>query len=135
MARSVTALYETRARAEAARDQLKAAHLGDHVDIHDAESGGARDQRDVVDWLGGLFDGRRDHHVFAEALRRGHVLLTAKVDDFSEIRAAEILDASPSVDLGAAEAAWSAEGWSAPMKSSEGEAPAYLCARIYEMSD
>jgi len=108
MNRTVTALYETQAQAEEARDALVAAHLGDHVTIHDRAAGG---HRDFGEWLSGLFGDHEDKHVYGEGLRRGHFLLSAKVDDLNEIRAAEILDAAQPVDLSAAEKAWRGEGW------------------------
>jgi hypothetical protein len=110
MTRTVTALYETKAQAERARDTLVAAHLGDHVDIRD-ETEAKHDPRDIVEWLADLFGGHKDSHVYGEGLRRGHVLLTATVEDFNEIRAAELLDADAPVDLDKAEQSWRAEGW------------------------
>ncbi len=112
MKRTVTALYETEAQAERVRDALKAAGLGEHVDIHNAQADEARGQGGLGGWLSGLFGGHHDSHLYAEGLRRGHVLLTAKVDELNETRAAEILDAEPSVDLAASEAKWREEGWS-----------------------
>jgi len=109
MNRTVTALYETQTQAEQARDALAAAHLGEHVTIHDRSAAG--DHRDFGEWLSGLFGKHEDRHVYGEGLRRGHFLLSAKVDDLNEIRAAEILDAAQPVDLSAAEKAWRGEGW------------------------
>jgi hypothetical protein len=112
MNRTVTALYSTRAQAEQARDALKAAHLGDHVDIHDqsgSDAGGAHGHGGFLEKLRGLFGGHEDRHVYGEGLRRGHFLLTAKVDDLNEIRAAEILDATEPVDLDQARETWRGE--------------------------
>jgi hypothetical protein len=114
MNRTVTALYETRAQANDVRDALVAARLGDHVDIRDqsgSDSGDARGKRDIVEWLGDLFGRHNDGQVFGEGLRRGHFLLSARVDDLNEIRAATILDAATPIDLRKAEAAWRGEGW------------------------
>jgi len=110
MNRTVTALYETQAQAERVRDSLVAAHLGDHVEIRD-QAGNDRGHRDIVEWLGDLFGGHQDHHVYGEGLRRGHILLTATVEDFNEIRAAELMDADAPVDLTRAEQTWRGEGW------------------------
>jgi hypothetical protein len=104
MKRTVTALYETQAEAERVRDALKAAGLGDDVEVHDRDADDARGHLD-------LFGGHHDSHLYAEGLRRGHVLLTAKVDDLNETRAAEIIDAEAPVDLTAAEKKWREEGW------------------------
>jgi hypothetical protein len=125
MTRTVTALYETKAQAERVRDALVAAHLGGHVEIRD-EADGKHDSRDIVEWLGDLFGGHKDSHVYGEGVRRGHILLTATVDDFDEIRAAELLDADAPVDLNHAEQSWRAEGWApkAGVATPAGEAAA-----------
>jgi hypothetical protein len=120
MNRTVTALYDTKAQAERVRDALVAAHLGDHVEIRDQagadkakgdKTEGGEGHRDIFEWLGDLFSGHPDTHVYGEGLRRGHVLLTATVEDFNEIRAAELLDADAPVDLNKAQKDWRAEGW------------------------
>jgi hypothetical protein len=111
MKRTITALYETQAQAERVRGALKASGLGEHVDIHDADAGDAHADRGLGGWLSDLFGGHHDSHLYAEGLRRGHVLLTVKVDELNETRAAEILDAEPAIDLNAAETTWRGEGW------------------------
>lgn len=111
MKRTVTALYESREEAERARDALVAAHLGAEVEICDSQHKEAkRHHRGVGGWLSDLFGGHHDHHLYAEGLRRGHVLLTAKVDELNETRAAVIMDAA-AMNLAAAEQAWRGEGW------------------------
>jgi len=114
MKRTVTALYETRAQADRVRDALVAANLGDDVDIRD-ESGKQQDakseHRDFGSWLSHLMGGHEDKHVYVEGVRRGHFMLSAKVDELSETRAAEILDAAAPINLDSAQAAWRAEGW------------------------
>jgi hypothetical protein len=113
MKRTVTALYETRQEAEKVRDALLAAHIckPDDVEICDQADDGARRHRGGLGgWLSDLFGGHHDHHLYAEGLRRGHVLLTAKVDDLNETRAAVIMEAA-AVDLAAVERTWRGEGW------------------------
>ena len=112
MHRTVTALYDTLAKAETARAALRAAHLGDDVDIRDQTRAGPLDAHGSDTWLKGLFGGHGDGHAYAEELRRGHFLLAARVDDLNEIRAAAILDAAEPVDLSRALVVWRAEGWS-----------------------
>lgn len=115
MKRTVTALYETQSQAERVGAALVAAKLTDEVDIHDqtAEAAGKfkPQHRTFGEWLSDLFGGHHDSHLYAEGLRRGHVLLTAKVDDLNETRAAEIMDAEAPLDLGDAEVNWRREGW------------------------
>lgn len=48
---------------------------------------------------------------YAEGVRRGGTLVTARVDEALEARAVEILDRDGSVDMDQREAAWRGEGW------------------------
>ncbi len=133
MNRTVTALYATQAEAERVRDALVAAHLGQKVTI--------RDQAVEGDGLTKAFSGHGDAKLYAEGLRRGHILLTAKVGDFEEIRAAEILDSAAPLDLAAAETSWRQDGWrpageAALVAEQTREAgPLGLSVRIYTLSD
>jgi hypothetical protein len=103
------------AEARNAGDALENAHLDAEVKIVDQTAADAHpERRDFVAWLGELFAGHEDKHAFEEGLRRGHVLLTAKVDDLKETRAAEILGAANPLDFDEAERTWRAEGWDAP---------------------
>jgi hypothetical protein len=111
MKRTLTALYETREQAERVRDQLVAAGLGDHVTIRDQDAAEAKDHRDVFEWIGGLFGGHDDSHLYAEGLRRGHVLVTVEVEEAGENRATELLEAGHPVDLDHAERTWRPENW------------------------
>ena len=120
MKRTVTALYETRAQAEQVQAALVAAHLGDDVDIReDSETAkeGEPQHRDFKTWLSDLMGGHHDQHVYIEGVRRGHFMLSAKVDELSETRAAEILDAAAPVDLESAQTNWRAEGWTSPAET------------------
>jgi hypothetical protein len=138
MKRTVTALYETRAQAERVKDALVAANLGDDVQIRDdtdKADDAAPEHRDFGTWLSHLLGDHHDHHIYAEGVRRGHFMLSAKVDELSETRAAEILDAETPLDLENAQTTWRAEGWgpvaasgepisaAAPGKDLNGEAP------------
>jgi hypothetical protein len=111
MTRTLTALYETREQAERVQDQLVAARLGDNVTIRDQEAAESGGHRDLVEWIGDLFGGHHDSHLYAEGLRRGHVLMTVKVDDLNETRAAELLDAAQPIDLDHAQTTWRPETW------------------------
>ena len=114
MKRTVTALYETRAQAEQVRAALVSAHLGDDVDIRDESDtakGDGSERHDFGSWLSGLLGGHEDRHVYIEGVRRGHFMLTAKVDELNETRAAEILDAAAPINLESAQNQWRAEGW------------------------
>jgi hypothetical protein len=122
MKRNVTALYETREEADRVAVALKAQGLGDEVEIRDAKHEDAkRGQDGLGGWLSGIFGGHDDHRLYAEGLRRGHVLFIAKVDELNETRAALIMDAA-AMNLGAVEATWRSEGWGPETADPKGRA-------------
>lgn len=119
MNRTVAALYENRDVAERVAAALKAEGLGNEVEIRDAEHEDAkRHHHGLGGWLSDLFGGHDDHHVYTEGLRRGHVLVVAKVDALNETRVASIMDAA-AVNLGAVQSKWRGEGWSPGTASAE----------------
>jgi len=125
MKRTITALYTTHAEAQTASDALHHAGLGADVEIVDQTAAAAHPaHRDFIEWLGGLFDGHDDKHAYGEGLRRGHFLLTAKVDELKETRAAEILVAANPLDLEDAQRSWRTEGWLGPETASLETSPA-----------
>jgi len=124
MKRTLTAFYRTRPEAEKVTDALAEANLGAEVEIIDQT---ARDEHaqhhGFSEWLGGLFGGHDDKHAYEEGLRRGHFLLTAKVDELKETRAAEILYAAGPLDLNESQAAWRADGWHGPYSAAYEPSP------------
>ncbi|TJV40399.1 MAG: hypothetical protein E5Y02_22195 [Mesorhizobium sp.] len=65
----------------------------------------------IVGGLTGAGVPERDAHVYAEGVRRGGTLVTAKVDDELVANAEEILGQSRSVDLAERRRAYEAGGW------------------------
>ncbi len=53
----------------------------------------------------------RDAHVYAEGVRRGDVLVTARVDEFRADAAQAILNRAQAVDIETRRSAFEAEGW------------------------
>lgn len=113
MTRTLTALYQTRADAESASDRLKAAGFSDSIDIHDETTAAGAGQSDgsFMNRMKTMFGGHEDTHTYAEGVRRGHFLLTAKVDELRATEAAELMDATTAVDLDRTEQTWKSEGW------------------------
>jgi hypothetical protein len=136
MSRTLTALYQTREDAQAVADRLKAAGLGNDVDIHDQTDSDSSDHdgEGFMAKLSAMFGGHRDRHTYAEGVRRGHILLTAKVDDLRAPQAAGMLDASTAVDLDRTEAAWRSEGWNPPADDAA-RTGATCRVRVYWMED
>lgn len=120
MTRTLTALYQTRQDAEAARDRLKSAGINSEVDIHDettSDSSGAHGTGGFMEKLKTMFGGHEDTHVYDEGVRRGHFLLTVGVPEAEAERAALLLDATDAVDLDHSQESWRSEGWTPPSEA------------------
>lgn len=120
MSRTLTALFDTRADAEAAKDRLKASNVDvSHVHIHDQSSEGFSATGDYSSdenqgfWskLKGMALPDEDRHSYEEGVRRGGCVLTAEVDGDQADEAARILEQSSSVDLDRRTDDWRKGGW------------------------
>jgi hypothetical protein len=113
---TITAVYDTQAEAERAVEALAAqgiprSDLRIHRDMP-SEAAPAENQ-DKGFWasLADLFVPDDDRHTYAEALRRGSVMVTARVDDAHYEAAADLLETHGAVDLDERESSWRSEGW------------------------
>lgn len=134
MSRTVTALYDTRQEAEAARQRLASAVDIDSVKIIDQSSGGGGEGRS----LDNLYLSSDDRHAYGEGLRRGGFLLCAEVESGEDHdRIIQLLEESSSVDLDERQQSWKSEGWQpfagAATSSTEGSTASQI-ARNQEMS-
>lgn len=119
MSRTITALYDSRTDAEAARARLSAANVdADNVRIMDQSSGagmssGSSDNntRGVWSSLKDVFIPDEDRHTYDEGMRRGGFMLCASVDDDDTDRVIQLLDETGSVDLDDREKSWRSDGW------------------------
>ena len=116
--RTLTAVYETKATAEDANQRLTAAGVSSGaIDIHEEKSfaaGGSKPGGMLAD-LKGLFGSHDDTHAYAEGISRGHVLLTAKVEETRADEAIRVLEGSNAIDFDQAQSDWRGEGWKAPV--------------------
>ena len=118
--RTLTAMYDTRGAAETAHDQL--IELGvavDAVAIRGVEGGEtaapsttAAEDRGFWASLSDLFMPDEDRHTYAEGLKRGGYLLSARVPDGLQDAAADILEAFDPIDLDQRSETWRQGGWS-----------------------
>lgn len=119
--RTITAIYDSEADANIARDQL----LGNGLDDDDVRIVGqnlqstsmSTDTRDGDDkgiWesIKEFFVGEDDRPVYSEGLRRGGYLLTARVEDDLSDQAIAVLEQTNAVDLDQRTEQWRTEGWS-----------------------
>jgi hypothetical protein len=106
MSRTVTALYDTRAEAEAARERLQSAvDVESRAKIIDKSSSGSSDFRSMA-------MSHEDRHVFSEGLNRGGFMLCAEVDnDESADKIVSVLEQTSGVDLDERQDTWRKEGW------------------------
>ena len=119
MATTITALFDTRSEAEAAKDRLKAARVdADHVHLHDKTSSGYNESgysdhqnRGFWDSVKNAFAPDEDRHTYEEGVRRGGTLLTADVDDDCVDEAVRVLEDANSVDIDDRSGQWRSSGW------------------------
>ena len=122
MSSTITALFDSRAEAEAAKQRLQAARVDvDHIHIHDKSSAGynesgysTHDDRGVWDSIKNAFVPDEDRHTYEEGMRRGGALLTADVDDDCIDEAVRVLEGANTVDIDERSSQWRASGWDHP---------------------
>ncbi len=118
MSRTITALFDTRADADAGAERLRQAGIdASHVNVHDQTThktaGAYSTGKDKGLWasIKNAFVPHEDRHAYEEGIRRGGFLLTADVDDDKTPAAVRALDGANSVDLDARSQQWRSEGW------------------------
>lgn len=119
MSRTITALYDSRSDAEAARARLTAGSIdADNVRIVDQRGMVASGSASSSSSGGGIWSSlknmsipQEDRHTYEEAMRRGAALLCVSVDDNNIDRAIDLLDQTGSVDVDERERDWKSEGW------------------------
>lgn len=125
MSSTITALFDTRAEAEAAKDRLKSARVDvDHIHIHDKSSTGYNESaysthqdRGFWDSIKNAFVPDEDRHTYEEGVRRGGALLTADVDDDCVDAAVKVLEEANSIDIDDRSSQWRASGWNHPSET------------------
>ena len=116
MPRTLTALYDNRASADAARDRLIQAGVSrSEIDVHDQTAYGdhtaATQKGGMMEGLKNMFSSHDDHHAYGEGLSRGNTLLSATVDDVQADTAFDILEGSGAIDFDRSQEDWRASGW------------------------
>jgi uncharacterized protein (TIGR02271 family) len=122
MSTTITAMFDSRADAEAAKDRLRSARVdADHVHIHDQSSSAynqssysTHQDRGFWDSVKNAFLPDEDRHAYEEGVRRGGAVLTADVDDDCVDEAVRVLDGANSVDIDERSSQWRSSGWDYP---------------------
>ena len=128
--RTLTAMFKTRSEAERA-EQALTSELGLNrsmlqtspgTGVTDAGYDPARpyEEKGFFASLKNLMLPEDDRYAYAEGLRRGAVLLNAKVDESQLERASDILEHAGAMDLDAQEAEWRKSGWTGYDASAHG---------------
>lgn len=112
MSRTVTALYDTRAEAEAARERLSSqVDVEGRARIVDKSSMGSSGDRGSSEFHS-IPLSHEDRHAYGEGLNRGGYMLCAEVDDDEDAdRIVSLLEQTSSVDLDDRQESWRNEGW------------------------
>jgi uncharacterized protein (TIGR02271 family) len=116
MSRTVTALYDSRAEAEAARQRLSSEVNLSSARIIDQESHGSGRSEGSLNHVPLSHE---DRHAYGEGLRRGGFLLCAEVTSHEDSeKIVRLLEESSSVDLDQRQEDWRRDGWSPPAAGS-----------------
>ncbi|WP_043342616.1 YsnF/AvaK domain-containing protein [Belnapia moabensis] len=120
MSRTITAMFDDRAHADAAIQQL-ARQLNiasSDIQMHAADAtsttgGTAAASSDTGFWasLKDLFVPDEDRTTYAEGVRRGSVVVSATIEDSKLEQAMDVLESHGAVDLDTREAEWRQQGW------------------------
>ena len=127
--RTLTAMFDSRVDAETARERLSAAGISnDNVTILDQThlgdtgtgtgTGHSRGSGSLWESFKSLF--ADDEAGYAEGLRRGGFLLSARVEDNDADRVIDILDDEGTVDLEQRTSDWRNEGWTGDRTAATG---------------
>jgi hypothetical protein len=120
MSRTLTALFDTRADAEAGRQRLLDARVeADNIKIHDKPSVGEAGYSSLEEpglWasIKNAFLPDEDRHVDEEGMRRGGVLLTADIDGDDAGEVIRALEDVNGIDIDERTSQWKSEGWNPP---------------------
>ena len=113
MSRTITAMFDSRSEAEAAREQLRTA-TGADAQIIDKSSESSGDAGEGGGFWAGIKDAfmaDEDRSSYEEGVRRGGFLLCANVDESQADQACSVLQSGGSVDFDTREQQWRNEGW------------------------
>jgi hypothetical protein len=120
MSRTITAMFDDRAHAEAAIQQItqqlniSSSDIQMHAADATSTTGGAvAASSDTGFWasLKDLFVPDEDRTTYAEGVRRGSVVVSAKVEESALEQAMDVLESHGAVDLDTREAEWRQQGW------------------------
>jgi uncharacterized protein (TIGR02271 family) len=122
MSTTITAMFDSRAEAEAAKDRLRTARVdANDVHIHDQSSAGYSNSNYSTHQELGFWDSvknaflpDKDRHAYEEGVRRGGAVLTADVDEDCVDEAVRVLESANTIDIEERSSQWRSSGWDYP---------------------
>ena len=114
MSRTITAFFDSRSEAEAARQRLTQSRIdADNVRIVDQSSTATSGSHEQGLWasIKEAFMPAEDSHAYEEGMRRGGFLVCASVDEDEADEAVRLLDEASSVDFDERQNEWRNDGW------------------------
>lgn len=128
--KTVAAMFRSHADAERAEQQIVSELNIDRMKAHTSPASGVKDadydsnrpyqETGFFGALKNLSLPEEDRYIYAEGMRRGHVLVTAQVNDSQVSRAVTILESAGALDLDAETANWRQSGWTEYNASTHG---------------
>jgi uncharacterized protein YjbJ (UPF0337 family) len=136
MTRTITALFDDRSDAEAAKARLSQSRVDtDHIRIHDKQSEGyhetghsTHEHRGIWASIKNAFLPDDDRHTYEEGVRRGGYLLTVDVEDDAVAEAVRVLEDANTVDIDERAESWRSSGWEYPASGASTGAAAFGAA-------
>ena len=130
MSRTITALFDSRSDADAAKARLQEANVDvSGLSIADQSTPGynatgysSHEDKGIWASIKGAFLPDEDRHHYEEGVRRGGFLLSAEVADDHADEAVRILDNANSVDLDDRAGSWRQSGWDYAGVAPQGQA-------------
>ena len=127
MSRTITALFDTRQEAEAAKARLQSSRVdADRIRVVDKDSSSSSssfnssgsgsssssgESKGFFASLSDMFMPDEDRHAYQEGINRGGYLVCAEIDDDQADEAIRVLEESNSVDFDERQAQWRGDGW------------------------
>ena len=118
MSRTITAMFDSRQEADAARQRLEQSSIdANRIRIVDQSGSASSADRSgsseggFWDTLKDMFMPDEDRHAYGEGIKRGHFMLAAEVDEAQADQACQILESSNSVDFDRRTSEWRQQGW------------------------
>jgi uncharacterized protein (TIGR02271 family) len=132
MSRTLTALFDNRSDAEAAKARLQEANIDisgltvadQSTQGHKTSGYSTHEDKGIWASIKGAFLPDEDRHHYEEGVRRGGYLLSGEVDDDDADDAIRILDNANSVDIDGRASDWRSSGWEYSVPTAAGTAGA-----------